>query len=123
MKPNTFKNQFQYIMIPRITRVSALEYEKQFKDKVCLVTGATSGIGKAVCKRLLAAGILFFKKMIGAYVIMIGRTLQKIERVLNEFQASKIPMRMDHIIRKNMDFNEPSNVEKDFQKVSPNNLH
>jgi FlaA1/EpsC-like NDP-sugar epimerase len=59
MKPNTFKNQFRYIMIPRITRVSALEYEKHFKDKVCLVTGATSGIGKAVCKRLIAAGISY----------------------------------------------------------------
>jgi hypothetical protein len=56
--------------------------------------------------------------MIGAYVIMVGRTLNKIEKVLNEFQASKIPIKMDHIIRKNMDFNEPSNVEKDFQKVS-----
>jgi NADP-dependent 3-hydroxy acid dehydrogenase YdfG len=54
---------------------------------------------------------------IGAIVIMVGRSLQKIEKVVNEFKASKVPIRMDHIHIKNMDFNEPSNVEKDFQNL------
>ena len=36
----------------------------RFKDKVCLVTGGTSGIGRAVCRRLGAEG---------AQVIAIGR--------------------------------------------------
>jgi hypothetical protein len=43
---------------PRIERVTALEYDKGFADKVCLVTGATSGIGKCVARKLLRAGKL-----------------------------------------------------------------
>jgi len=37
--------------------VSALNFDKQFVDKVCMVTGATSGIGKSVAKKLIKAGI------------------------------------------------------------------
>lgn len=100
----------------RVEYVSALDYEKQFRDKVCLVTGATSGIGKSVCRKLIRAGT-FERIILGANVIMIGRTMQKIEKVLMEFKAQGLPISEGRIHAKNMDFNEPSNVEKDFQNV------
>jgi hypothetical protein len=52
-------------------------------------------------------------------VILIGRTIKKIEQVVAEFQAQGIVTREDHIMMKNMDFNEPTSVEKDFQNVGP----
>ncbi len=100
----------------RVQRVSSLDYEKNFKDKVCLITGATGGIGKAVCRRLIQAGTLL-PLAVGAIVIMIGRTMQKIERVVKEFRDQGIVIRDTHFLYKNMDFNEPSNVEKDFQNL------
>jgi len=48
---------------------------------------------------------------------MIGRTMQKIEKVIAEFKAEHIPDVEKNAKPKNMDFNEPSNVEKDFQSV------
>lgn len=52
----------------------------QLKDKVCLVTGGTSGIGSAVCQDLLANG---------ADVIAVGRTERQQEQMrLREIAAS-----------------------------------
>ena len=48
---------------PATERVSSLDFEKQFKGKVCLVTGATSGIGKCVCRRLLRAGNILMENL------------------------------------------------------------
>jgi FlaA1/EpsC-like NDP-sugar epimerase len=39
------------------TRISALEHEQTFAGKTVIVTGASSGIGRAVSKRLILRGI------------------------------------------------------------------
>lgn len=44
----------------RTERITTMKYEKDFVGKYCLVTGATSGIGKSVAFRLLEAGSIFF---------------------------------------------------------------
>ena len=49
---------------------------------------------------------------------MIGRTIPKIEKTLAEFKQEGLMVGETNILPKNMDFNEPSNVEKDFQNVS-----
>ncbi len=46
-------------MLIKGERVSSLDYEAHFKDKVCLVTGATSGIGKSAARKLIRAGMAF----------------------------------------------------------------
>ena len=51
----------------------------QLKDKVALVTGASSGIGKEVAKR-------FAKE--GALVILTARNLDKIKEVQKEIEKN-----------------------------------
>lgn len=48
------------------------------KDKVCLITGATSGIGKAAAKELAA---------MGAEIIVAGRNQEKAERTVQWIQS------------------------------------
>ncbi len=47
-----------------------------FKDKVVVVTGASSGIGEALCRRLLGEG---------AKVVMAARNLDKMQAILLDF--------------------------------------
>jgi NAD(P)-dependent dehydrogenase (short-subunit alcohol dehydrogenase family) len=51
----------------------------QFKDKVAMVTGAASGIGAAVAKRLAAEG---------AAVVLIGRRLAALQTLAGEIEAA-----------------------------------
>jgi len=44
-----------------------MKYETDFKNKVCLVTGATSGIGKSVTAKLLEAGKTLIKSRCSCY--------------------------------------------------------
>ena len=96
-------------------RPTALEYEQYFKGKVCLLTGATGGIGRCVCRKLLRAGNMEIV-MLGAYVIMVGRTAQKVDALYMELKKEGL-INGDCVMPKSMDFNEPANVEKDFQNV------
>jgi len=48
---------------------------------------------------------------------MIGRTTPKLDKTLNEFRSEGIVTSEAKVIPKNMDFNEPTTVEKDFQNV------
>ena len=50
-------------------------------------------------------------------MILVGRTLKKITQVMEEFKAQGVVIRENQIIIKNMDFSEPTAVEKDFQNV------
>ena len=49
------------------------------KDKVVLITGASSGIGLTVAKQLAAAG---------AHVLLVARTQEKLEEVKQEIEAA-----------------------------------
>jgi retinol dehydrogenase-14 len=51
--------------------------DNRMKDKICLVTGATSGIGKVTATALVA---------IGAEVVILGRNLQKIQETLRHIR-------------------------------------
>ncbi len=50
-----------------------------FKDKVIIVTGGGSGIGRCTAHELAA---------LGAHVIILGRTLEKLEKVAEEISSS-----------------------------------
>ncbi|XID75072.1 SDR family NAD(P)-dependent oxidoreductase [Alkanindiges sp. WGS2144] len=51
---------------------------KAVKDKIALITGASSGIGLTVAKQLAAAG---------AHVLLVARTREKLEEVKAEIEA------------------------------------
>lgn len=58
----------------------------KFQDKVCLVTGGGSGIGKSVAIELAKQG---------AYVAVGGRTLGKVKQVADEIGAHALAIQMD----------------------------
>ena len=49
---------------------------------------------------------------------MTSRNTKKLDDMIEEFKKEGIPIGPNQCINKKMDFNEPSNVEKDFQNVS-----
>ena len=51
------------------------------KDKVFIVTGASSGIGEEICKQLSASG---------SNVVCASRRLEELQRVSNAINAFKI---------------------------------
>ncbi len=59
------------------------------KDKICLVTGATSGLGRAAA--FAFAGM-------GATLIVVGRDKEKTENLLNELRGVSGNSRIEHII-------------------------
>ena len=73
------------------------------KDKVCVVTGATRGIGKGISLQLGSAG---------AKVYLTGRTDQLLRRVAQEVEArggTAVPVVLDH--------SNDLEVEKFFSKI------
>ncbi|MCP5206584.1 MAG: YciK family oxidoreductase [Hahellaceae bacterium] len=73
------------------------------KDRVILVTGAGDGIGKA-------AAITYARY--GATVILLGRTLQKLEEVYDQIESANYPQ--PAIIPLNLE----SAVDKEYEDVS-----
>ena len=49
---------------------------------------------------------------------MTSRNTKKLDDMIEEFKKEGIPIGPNQTINKKMDFNEPSNVEKDFQNVT-----
>lgn len=58
-----------------MTGYASIFREALFKDRVCLVTGGGSGIGRCTAHELSA---------LGAHVVLAGRKLEKLERVRDE---------------------------------------
>lgn len=59
------------------------------KDKRVLITGATNGIGLVAARELA---------QMGAEVILVGRNLEKTEKVVNEIKAQTGNMQVDYLI-------------------------
>ncbi len=59
------------------------------KDKICLVTGATNGIGKATAQSLA---------QLGATVIIVGRDAQKTTRVVEEIRSTSGNLRVGSML-------------------------
>ncbi|MBU8906100.1 2,4-dienoyl-CoA reductase [Desertibacillus haloalkaliphilus] len=68
------------------------------KDKVVIVTGASSGIGKAIAKRFAIAG---------ASVVITGRSLDRLEQAKQEMETDS-----SNILPIEMDVREPEKVEQ-----------
>ena len=51
------------------------------KDKIILITGASSGIGKAIAKNCINSG---------ASIIVVGRTITKLKDIFNDIDPSRI---------------------------------
>src|ERR1700759_2324936 len=64
----------------------------QFKNKICLVTGASSGIGKALSQKL---------NSMGAFVILTARNRENLEKVKSDCKdpdkISILPFDMEEI--------------------------
>lgn len=58
-------------------------------DKICLVTGATSGIGKVTARALAAQG---------AHVIVVGRNQAKCEETIAEIQATTSNQQVEYML-------------------------
>lgn len=65
-------------------------------DRVVLITGATGGLGSALCQRLGKAG---------ATVVLMGRHSRRLEAIYDELVAAGVP--------------EPAIIEQDFTKTTP----
>ncbi len=63
--------------------------ESSMKEKVCLVTGATSGIGRATAVTLM---------QMGANTILVGRDREKCEKVLKKAQKINSNAKAEYII-------------------------
>ena len=59
------------------------------KDKICLVTGATSGIGKITARALAAQG---------AHVIVVGRNQAKCEETIAEIKAATNNQQVEYML-------------------------
>ena len=75
-------------------------------NKTYLVTGATSGIGLATCKSIIAKGDKVFA---------VGRDQSKIQTLLDASSA-------DHIDFFSVDLNAENAIENLFEKISLNNI-
>lgn len=84
---NSIKRVIKYILygVPMVKRVQAnvvsLDINKMLDGRVALITGGTSGIGKAIAETFLKSG---------ATVIITGRDESKINNVLNEIKNQNV---------------------------------
>lgn len=84
---NSIKRVIKYILygVPMVKRVQAnvvsLDINKMLEGRVALITGGTSGIGKAIAETFLKSG---------ATVIITGRDESKINNVLNEIKNQNV---------------------------------
>lgn len=84
---NSIKRVIKYILygVPMVKRVEAnvvsLDINKMLDGRVALITGGTSGIGKAIAETFLKSG---------ATVIITGRNESKINNVLNEIKNQNV---------------------------------
>ena len=84
---NSIKRVIKYILygVPTVKRVQAnvvsLDINKMLDGRVALITGGTSGIGKAIAETFLKSG---------ATVIITGRDESKINNVLNEIKNQNV---------------------------------
>ena len=78
-----FKNIVKYMKYGGVVKVTNT-YTNQselFVGKVALVTGATSGLGMAIAKRLLSEG---------ACVVITGRNQEKLDNALKELNSNRV---------------------------------
>lgn len=84
---NSIKRVIKYILygVPMVKRVQAnvvsLDINKMLDGRVALITGGTSGIGKAIAETFLKSG---------ATVIITGRDESKINNILNEIKNQNV---------------------------------
>ncbi|MCF7930375.1 MAG: SDR family NAD(P)-dependent oxidoreductase [Acholeplasmataceae bacterium] len=83
-------------------------------SKVAVVTGATSGIGKAVVELLLKEGI---------HVVGLGRNTEKIDAVKNEFQALTKHANLDFVLGDLSDNRQVNLAAKDLKELIDDKYH
>lgn len=74
--------------------------EMELKDKVAVVTGASSGIGKAIAKSLSAKG---------CKVVLASRSTETLEKIQQELQTESLVVEMD--------VSDTESVQSGFEKI------
>jgi len=80
------------------------------QDKVCLVTGATSGIGKVTAKALAAQG---------AQVVVVGRNQQKTKDTLQQITAETGNDTVEFLLSDFSDLQQVRQLASEFQQRYP----
>jgi len=79
-----------------------LPFERySLKDKVCVITGASQGVGRAIARRMFSDG---------ARVVLLARSIDKMQELADEMRAS-FPHNTHEPIVRYIDMAEPNGVD------------
>jgi len=80
---------------------------KSMKNKICIVTGATSGIGKETAKALAVEG---------AFVIVVGRNVKKCISTIKSIKRATNSTRIDYVCSDLSDLNQVRSLADTLKK-------
>jgi len=80
---------------------------KSMKNKICIVTGATSGIGKETAKALANKG---------AFVIVVGRNVNRCISTVKSIKRATNSTRIDYVCSDLSDLNQVRSLADTLKK-------